>query len=90
MGVSFLSKSHSYKSSGYNKVRLRLDITCVVLYVSGIGTVTGFAITLGIGVVVSMFTAIVVTKLLLRQLAGMGISKRSLFYREVKTTGGAE
>ena len=65
-------------------------ITCVVLYVSGIGTVTGFAITLGIGVVVSMFTAIVVTKLLLRQLAGMGISKRSLFYREVKKTGGAE
>ena len=65
-------------------------ITCVVLYVSGIGTVTGFAITLGIGVVVSMFTAIVVTKLLLRQLAGMGISKRSLFYREVKKAGGAE
>ncbi len=65
-------------------------ITCVVLYASGIGTVTGFAITLGIGVVVSMFTAIVVTKLLLRQLAGMGISKRSLFYREVKKTGGAE
>ena len=65
-------------------------ITCVVLYVSGIGTVTGFATTLGIGVVVSMFTAIVVTKLLLRQLAGMGVSKRSLFYSEVKKTGGAE
>lgn len=65
-------------------------ITCVVLYVSGIGTVTGFATTLGLGVVVSMFTAIVVTKFLLRQLVGTGVSKRSLFYAEKKNQGGTE
>ncbi len=53
-------------------------ITCVVLYCSGIGTVTGFAITLGIGVV-SMLTAIVITKFLLKQLVRLNISNRKLF-----------
>ncbi len=59
-------------------------ITCVVLYLSGIGTIRGFAVTLGIGVVVSMFTAIVITKFLLKQVVGLNIRKRSLFYREPK------
>lgn len=54
-------------------------ITCVVLYMSGIGTITGFAVTLGIGVVVSMFTAIVITKFLLKQLVRLNISNRKLF-----------
>lgn len=54
-------------------------ITCVVLYLSGIGTITGFAITLGIGVVVSMFTAIVVTKFLLKHTVRLNISNRKLF-----------
>ena len=44
--------------------------------------------TLGLGVVVSMFTAIVVTKFLLRQLVGTGVSKRSLFYAEKKNQAG--
>ncbi len=65
-------------------------ITCVVLYMSGIGTVTGFATTLGIGVVLSMFTAIVITKLLMRNLVNMGISNKKLFYNAKKVTGGAE
>lgn len=54
-------------------------ITCVVLYFSGIGTIKGFAVTLGLGVVVSMFTAIVVTKFLLKQLVGLNIKNRKLF-----------
>ena len=54
-------------------------ITCVVLYCSGIGTVTGFAITLGIGVIVSMFTAIIITKFLLKQLVRLNITNRKLF-----------
>lgn len=66
-------------------------ISCVVLYISGIGTVTGFATTLGIGVILSMFTAIVITKLLLKSLVGVGIKNRKLFYRIKKTAdGGAE
>ena len=63
-------------------------ISCVVLYVSGIGAVTGFATTLGIGVILSMFTAIVVTKFFLKQVVNIGIKNRSLFYRPVKRVGG--
>lgn len=54
-------------------------ISCVVLYLSGIGAVTGFALTLGIGVVVSMFTAVVITKFLLRQLVYLNVTNRKLF-----------
>ena len=64
-------------------------ITCVVLYMSGIGAVTGFAITLGLGVVVSMFTAIVVTKFLLKNLVGLGLKNRKLICSQ-KKQGGAE
>ncbi len=60
-------------------------ISCVVLYISGIGTVTGFATTLGIGVVLSMFTAIVITKALLKALVGVGIKNRGMFYNVKKT-----
>ena len=53
-------------------------ITCVVLYLSGIGTVRGFAITLGLGVVVSMLTAIIITKFLLKQLVYLNIKNRNV------------
>ena len=65
-------------------------ISCVVLKLSNIGTVEGFAVTLGIGVILSMFTAIVVTKFLLRQLVNVGIKNRNAFYRPIKVKGGAE
>lgn len=64
-------------------------ISCVVLYMSGIGTVTGFAVTLGIGVILSMFTAIVITKFLMKNLLNIGISNKALFYNEKKAVGGA-
>ncbi len=63
-------------------------ITCVVLYISGIGAVTGFAITLGIGVVLSMITAIWITKFLMKQVVRIGIKNRNLIYNTKK--GGAE
>lgn len=59
-------------------------ITCVVLYLSGIGTVRGFAVTLGIGVIASMFTAIVITKFLLKQVVSLNIKNRGLFYKVKK------
>jgi len=37
-------------------------ITCLILYIIATGMVKGFALTLGIGVLVSMFSAIIVTK----------------------------
>ena len=48
-------------------------IAAVVLGIFGTGPVQGFAWTLGLGVVVSMFTAVVVTRFLLKQLVGMNI-----------------
>ena len=40
-------------------------ITCAILFTFGTGIIKGFAVTLGIGILISMFTAINVTKLLL-------------------------
>ena len=72
--------------SGFNKAfsaildsNVTTIISCVVLYLSGIGTIRGFAVTLGLGVVVSMFTAIVVTKFLLKQLVNLNIKNRKLY-----------
>lgn len=72
--------------SGFNKAfsaildsNITTIISCVVLYLSGIGTIRGFAITLGLGVIVSMFTAIVVTKFLLKQLVNLNIKNRKLY-----------
>ncbi|MBU0766812.1 protein translocase subunit SecD [Patescibacteria group bacterium] len=44
-------------------------ITCVVLFLIGTSIVRGFAATLGMGVLISMFSAIVVTKWLLNRIA---------------------
>ena len=44
-------------------------ITCVLLYALGSSLVRGFALTLGIGIVLSMFSAITVTRTLLRATA---------------------
>ena len=72
--------------SGFNKAfsaildsNVTTIISCVVLYLSGIGTIRGFAVTLGLGVVISMFTAIVITKFLLKQLVRFNIKNRKLF-----------
>ena len=54
-------------------------IAAVVLYIFGTGTIRGFAITLGIGTLVSMFTAIFVTRFLLRQMIGFNIKNPKLY-----------
>ena len=43
-------------------------IACAVLFFLGTGTIVGFATTLGIGVIVSMFTALTVTHFLLNRM----------------------
>jgi protein-export membrane protein SecD len=45
-------------------------ITCLILYIFATGLVKGFALTLGIGVLVSMFSAIIVTRSFLRYFIG--------------------
>lgn len=48
-------------------------IAAVVLYIFGTGTIKGFAVTLAIGTIVSMFTAIFVTKYLLKLVVDLKI-----------------
>lgn len=48
-------------------------IAAVVLYFFGMGTIVGFATTLGIGVIISMFTVLVVSRFMLYRLADMNI-----------------
>ena len=47
-------------------------LTCVILYFLGTSVVKGFALTLAIGVLVSMFTAITVTKNFMHLIFGTG------------------
>ena len=62
-------------------------IAALVLYIKGSGTVKGFAETLGIGIVLSMFTAIVITKLLLKSFADLNLTDIKLYgiKKETKT-----
>ncbi|MBQ8092305.1 MAG: protein translocase subunit SecD [Clostridia bacterium] len=54
-------------------------IAAIVLYAFGTGSVRGFALTLGIGVVTSMFTAIFITHKLLDTFVGLGIRNEKLY-----------
>jgi preprotein translocase subunit SecD len=51
-------------------------ITCFILIQFTTSIVKGFAITLGLGVLVSMFSAIFITKTLLKLIAGGWLEKR--------------
>jgi preprotein translocase subunit SecD len=55
-------------------------ITCFVLYFFGAPLIKGFAITLAIGVGVSMFSAVVTTQQFLQILAGLRPARRLAFY----------
>ena len=55
-------------------------IAAVVLFFLGSGPIKGFAITLGLGIVLSMFTAITVTQYLLYLLIGSNLFKNSKFF----------
>ena len=54
-------------------------IAGLVLMIFGAGTIKGFAITLTSGVVCSMFTAVVVTRFLLRQMVGLNFTNHRLY-----------
>ena len=59
-------------------------IAALVLWFKGSGTVKGFAQTLGIGIVVSMFTALVITRLIVFAFYGIGLKNEKLYYRPKK------
>lgn len=54
-------------------------IAAAVLYFMGIGSIKGFALTLGIGIALSMFTALVVTKNLLKAVFTLGLQNPKLY-----------
>lgn len=59
-------------------------IAAIVLYGLGSGSVKGFAQTLAMGVVVSMFTALVITRLIINAFIAIGINKPSQYARAIK------
>ena len=59
-------------------------IAAAVLWFRGSGTVKGFAQTLAIGIIVSMFTALVVTRVIVFSFYAVGLRKESLYYRPRK------
>ena len=55
-------------------------LTCLVLYNFGTGPIRGFALTLALGVGVSMFTAITITRTFLFTLVGMEWAQKASLY----------
>ena len=54
-------------------------IAALVLYLKGSGTVKGFAMTLGIGIVLSMFTALFITKSFDEAFCALGMTNTSMY-----------
>jgi preprotein translocase subunit SecD len=57
-------------------------IACVILFYFGSGTIKGFAVTLIVGVIISMFTAITITKLMMKLLTEGGVLKHMKYFGE--------
>lgn len=84
-----LSKGKSVQSSiklGFDKAlsaildgNITTLIAAAVLYAKGSGTVKGFATTLALGIILSMFTALVITKMLLKAMYALGVDDVKYF-----------
>lgn len=59
-------------------------IAAAVLWMKGSGTVKGFAQTLAIGIIVSMFTALVITRMIIYAFYAVGLRSEKLYYRSRK------
>lgn len=59
-------------------------IAAAVLWLKGSGTVKGFAQTLAIGIIVSMFTALVITRMIIYAFYAVGLRSEKLYYRPRK------
>jgi SecD/SecF fusion protein len=58
-------------------------IAAVVLYIFGSGSIKGFATTLAVGIIVSMFTALVVTKIIMKLLYNFGFKDAKWYGKTV-------
>lgn len=57
-------------------------IAAAVLYIKGSGTIKGFSVTLALGIVLSMFTALVVTRFIVNVLYGLGFTDEKYYGRQ--------
>ena len=76
---SSIKKGFSHALSAIIDANVTTIIAAIVLYAFGTGTIRGFALTLGISVVTSMFTAVFVTHKLLDIFADLGIKNQKLY-----------
>jgi preprotein translocase subunit SecD len=72
---------HKAVEEGFNRAWLSIRdsnvsslITTTILYIFGTPSIKGFAVTLGVGILISMFTAITVTRTFLRVFVGNNIA----------------
>ena len=77
--ASSIKKGFSNALSAIIDANVTTIIAAVVLYMFGTGTIRGFALTLGISVVTSMFTAVFVTHKLLDIFADLGVKNQKLY-----------
>jgi len=61
-------------------------ITAIILFWLGSGSIKGFAVTLTIGIVASLFSAILVTRVLFRWGTDLGVLKQLSFFNPIGTT----
>ena len=78
---SSVKKGFSNALSAILDANVTTIIAAVVLYAFGTGSIRGFALTLGIGVVTSMFTAVFVTHKLLNIFVDLGVTNQKLYVR---------
>lgn len=55
-------------------------ITCALLFLIGTSIVRGFAVTLGIGVLISMFTGMIVSRWIATKVAGTGLAENKALF----------
>ena len=76
---SSVKKGFSNALSAIIDANITTIIAAVVLYAFGTGSIRGFALTLGISVATSMFTAVFVTHQLLDIFVDLGVKNQKLY-----------
>lgn len=84
-GKSFVASVEAGFDRAWSSIRdsnISTLITCFILYIfsSSIPTIRGFAVTLGLGVVISMFTAVVISRTFLRAVITTKIGRNPRWY----------
>lgn len=79
--ASAVRKGFSNALSAIIDANITTIIAAIVLYAFGTGSIRGFALTLGIGVATSMFTAVFVTHKLLDIFVDLGVKNQKLYVR---------